>query len=159
VGSISLDDPQTALDFLAETEVDFVFVGNIDALSLGYVDKLRAGGHLVIGPTREAAELESSKERGKRFCLAHGLPTASYRLFTSAAAARTHIRSLPGACVVKVDGLTPDGDGSVVCSTTAEAEAAVDTFARRYPADLRLIVEERLAARYPCSHCSTGTVI
>lgn len=147
VGSVTLDEPQTALDFLAETEVDFVFVGNIDALSLGYVDKLRAGGHLVIGPTREAAELESSKERGKRFCLEHGLPTASYRHFTSAVAARTHVRSLPGACVVKVDGLTPDGDGSVVCSTTAEAEAAVDTFARRYPADLRLIVEERLHGR------------
>jgi phosphoribosylamine--glycine ligase len=77
VDSISLTDPESALRFLAAHPVEFVFVSNIDALSLGYVDVLRAAGHRVIGPTRAAAELESSKERGKQFCLAHGIPTAA----------------------------------------------------------------------------------
>src|SRR5262249_26496512 len=68
VPSISLEDPRTALAFLETQPVELVFVSNIDALSKGYADVLRAHGHRTIGPSKAAAELESSKERGKRFC-------------------------------------------------------------------------------------------
>ncbi|MEU5696336.1 phosphoribosylamine--glycine ligase [Actinosynnema sp. NPDC020468] len=143
VPSISVADPRTALDFLATTPVEFVLVSHIDALCAGYVDELREAGHAVIGPTAAAAELESSKARGKEFCLDHGIPIPEFGVFTDAAEARAHIRALPHQCVVKIDGLTPNGDGSVVCSTAAEAEAAVDAFAAA-GGPLRLVVEERL---------------
>jgi phosphoribosylamine--glycine ligase len=96
-----------------------------------------------VGPTRDAAQLEASKSRGKQFCLDHGLPTAAHREFTAPEAAIDYIRELPYACVVKEDGLTPDGDGAVVCDTTTGAVAAVRSFVR--PAgDFRVVVEERL---------------
>jgi diaminobutyrate--2-oxoglutarate aminotransferase len=144
VPSVSLLDPQTALTFLRENPVEFVFVSNIDALSRGYVDVLRAHGHRAIGPAARAAELEASKERGKRFCADHGIPTAPYRSFTEPEAAKEYIRALPYACVVKVDGLCPDGDGSIVCASADEAEAAVEGFAQNLGASFRVVVEKRL---------------
>lgn len=147
VPEIRVDDPSTALEFLAEHPVEFVFVSHVDALCAGYTDVLSAHGHKVIGPSSAAAQLEASKERGKRFCAEHGLPTAEYAAFTDAAAARAYVRSRPYACVVKTDGLTPDGDGAVVCDTSAEAEAAVDAFAAAQGESLQLVVEERLYGR------------
>lgn len=147
VPSISLADVGTVLDFLAANPVEFVFVSNIDALSRGYVDDLRRAGHQVIGPTAAAAELESSKARGKRFCLDHGIPVPAFAEFTDAARAKAHIRALGQACVVKTDGLTPDGDGAIVCDSVAEAEAAVDRFAAASGGSLRLVVEERLTGQ------------
>ncbi|WP_431782129.1 phosphoribosylamine--glycine ligase [Streptomyces chumphonensis] len=147
VPSVRLDAPESALAFLADHPVDFVFVSNIDALSLGYADVLAAHGHRVIGPSKEAARLEASKERGKRFCDDHGLPTARYAAFTDPAAARAYVRALPYACVVKTDGLTPDGDGSVVCDTAAEAEVALDAFAAAQGEAFQVVVEERLYGR------------
>lgn len=144
VRDISLENPRTALEFLQQNPVDYVFVSNIDALSRGYVDVLRAFGHRAIGPTLAATKLESSKERGKRFCLDHGIPTAAYRHFTDPEAAVEHIRSLPYACVVKADGLTVNGDGAVVCDTTEQAEGAVERFATELGDGFGVVVEERL---------------
>ena len=143
--SIRVTEPETVLSFLDAHPVDFVFVSHIDGLSIGLVDALRAAGHRTIGPTREAALLEASKERGKRFCTDHGIPTAPYRAFTEPAAARAYIETLPYACVVKTDGLTPDGDGSVVCSSAEEALRAVDDFAEESGADFHVVVEQRLS--------------
>jgi phosphoribosylamine---glycine ligase len=144
VPSISLADPATALAFLASQPVELVFVASIDALSNGYADVLRAHGHRTIGPSQAAAELASSKQRGKRFCRDHGLATAAYRWFTEVEPAKAYVRSLPYACVVKADGPCRSGDGSVVCDTAADAERAVDGFARRFGGALRLVIEERL---------------
>lgn len=144
VPEIRYDDPTTALGFLEKHPVEFVFVSNIDALSIGYADALAAQGHQVIGPTKDAAQLEASKERGKRFCIDHGLPTAAYQAFTDPEAARRYIRELPYACVVKTDGLTPDGDGAIVCETAAEAITAVDAFATAQNDGFQVVVEERL---------------
>jgi phosphoribosylamine--glycine ligase len=147
VPSISLTDVRTVLRFLAEHPVEFVFVSHVDALSLGYVDDLRRAGHRVIGPTARAAELESSKTRGKAFCVEHGIPVPRFGVFTAAAAAKAYIRQVPFQCVVKADGLTVDGDGSVVCDSVAEAEAAVDRFAAELGGSPRLVVEERLSGQ------------
>ncbi|MFF4230635.1 phosphoribosylamine--glycine ligase [Streptomyces sp. NPDC001820] len=144
---IRMDDPATALEFLADHPVEFVLVSNIDALSIGYADTLRAHGHRVIGPSKDAAQLEASKERGKRFCLDHGLPTAEYAAFCDPDAARAYLRRVPYLCVVKTDGLTPDGDGSVVCDTVAEAERAVSRFASVQGDDFHVVIEERLYGR------------
>ncbi len=144
VPEISLRDPATALAFLSANPVELVFVSNIDALSIGYADALRAHGHRTIGPSKAAAELESSKERGKQFCLSSGMATAKHRSFTDSQEAKSYVRSLPYACVVKVDGLCKNGDGSVVCDTAEEALAAIDRFAEQFGEALRLVVEQRL---------------
>ncbi|MEV4945530.1 phosphoribosylglycinamide synthetase C domain-containing protein [Streptomyces sp. NPDC053755] len=158
-GSVRLDDPRTALAYLAVHPVEFVFVSHIDALSVGYVDELRRAGHRVIGPTAAAAALESSKTRGKEFCRDHGIPVAEFEVFTDAAKAKEYVASRPYRCVVKTDGLTPDGDGSVVCDSPGEALAAIDRFAAEADraagtepgggagSGLRLVVEERLTGR------------
>jgi phosphoribosylamine--glycine ligase len=144
VPEIRFDDPATALEFLSRNPVEFVFVSNIDALSIGYADVLAEHGHRVIGPSREAARLEASKECGKDFCDRHGLPVGEYAAFTDPVAAEEYIRRLPHTCVVKTDGLTPDGDGSVVCDTAAEAVAAVGAFAAEQGDAFQVVVEERL---------------
>src|SRR4029079_920887 len=102
-------------------------------------DVLRAAGHPVIGPTRAAAALESSKAVGKQFCVDHGIPTAPVRSFTDPGGARRYVRSLPYQCVVKTDVLTPNGDGSVVCDTADDAIRAIDELA----ADGEPVVIER----------------
>jgi phosphoribosylamine--glycine ligase len=144
VPSISLTDVRTVLDFLIATPVEFIFVSHVDALVGGYVDVLRDAGHRVIGPSATAAALEASKTRGKRFCADHGIPVPEHRMFTDPEAAKAHIRAVPYACVVKVDGLTPNGDGAVVCDSVAEAEAAVDRFAEADGGSPQLVVEERV---------------
>jgi phosphoribosylamine---glycine ligase len=147
VPAISVTDVRTVIGFLASHPVEFVLVSHIDALARGYVDDLRQAGYRVIGPTADAAALESSKRRGKQFCLDHGIPVPEFRAFGQAEAAKAYIRGWPYPCVVKVDSLTPDGDGAMVCDTAAEAEAAVDRFADELGDSLRLIVEERLTGQ------------
>lgn len=142
VPSISVHDSRTVLDFLDEHPVEFVFVSHIDALSAGLVDELRAAGHKVIGPTAAAAALEASKARGKRFCVDHGIPVPEHAVVSDLAEAKAYIRSRPYPCVVKADGLTADGDGSVVCDTAEEAEEAAERLAAA--GLLPLVVEERL---------------
>jgi phosphoribosylamine--glycine ligase len=144
VPSISLEDPATALAFLASQPVELVFVSSIAALANGYADVLRAHGHRVIGPSKAAAELESSKERGKRFCLDHGIATAPYRFFTELEPAKAYVRSLSYACVVNADGPCKNGDGAIVCETTEDAERAIDGFARQFGGAPRLVIEQRL---------------
>lgn len=143
-GGVTLDNPRTTVEFLQANPVDLVFVSHIDALSGGYVDVLRLFGYPVIGPTKAAAALESSKATGKRFCRNHGIPTADFRAFTDPGAARAYVRSRPHACVVKTDGLTPNGDGAVVCETAVEAEEALRRFADEMGDAFRVVVEQRL---------------
>lgn len=147
VPAISLVDARSALAFLAANPVEFVFVSNIDALARGYVDDLRAAGHRVIGPAAPAAALEASKARGKRFCLDHGIPVPEHRVCADPDEARRYVRSLDRPCVIKIDALTPDGDGSIVCDSPDEAEAAVTWFAAEYGDDFTVVVEERLTGQ------------
>lgn len=140
--SISVHDPRTAIDFLSAHPAEFVFVSHIDALAAGFVDELRRAGHRVIGPTAVAATLETSKARGKRFCAEHGIPVPEHTVVAGLAEAKAYIRSRRYPCVVKADGLTPDGDGSVVCATGAEAEDAAERLAAE--GMLPLVIEERL---------------
>jgi phosphoribosylamine--glycine ligase len=86
----------------------------------------RARGLRVFGPTRAAAQLESSKDFAKAFMKRHGIPTADYLTFTDAASARAYVRERGAPIVVKADGLAA-GKGVVVAATVAEAEAAIDS--------------------------------
>ena len=111
---------------LAKNEkVGMTVVGPEAPLAAGVVDAFRAEGLRIFGPTRAAAQLESSKDFAKAFMQRHGIPTANYETFTDAAAAHAYIDKQGAPIVVKADGLAA-GKGVVVAETLGEAHAAVD---------------------------------
>jgi phosphoribosylamine---glycine ligase len=100
--------------------VDLTVVGPEVPLALGIVDHFNARGLAVFGPTRAAAEIESSKAFAKDLMRRHRIPTAEYDAFDTVGAAESYIRRLGGPLVVKASGLAA-GKGAVVCETTEQA--------------------------------------
>jgi len=133
---------------LAKDEgVGLTVVGPEAPLAAGVVDVFRAEGLAIFGPTRAAAQLESSKDFAKRFMARHGIPTAHYATFTDAGAAHAHVDGKGAPIVVKADGLAA-GKGVVVATTPAEAHAAIDTMLAgggMGEAGHRVVIEEFMA--------------
>jgi phosphoribosylamine--glycine ligase len=123
-----------------------VVVGPEAPLALGLADELRSAGFAVFGPSAAAARLESSKAFSKDLMARHGIPTARFRTFHDAAAARGYCRQVGVPLVVKADGLAA-GKGVTVCRTLEEADRALALcFEERAfgPAGLTVVVEEFL---------------
>lgn len=140
----------TALDELADFAeregVAFTLVGPEAPLAAGIVNLFRARGLKVFGPTREAAQLESSKDFAKAFMKRHGIPTAEYETFSDVAAAHAYIDAKGAPIVVKADGLAA-GKGVVVAMTLEEAHEAVDMMLsgnKLGNAGARVVIEEFL---------------
>jgi phosphoribosylamine--glycine ligase len=94
-------------------------------LAAGIVDLFRARGLRIFGPTRAAAQLESSKAFAKDFMQRHGIPTAHHATFNHPVPAHEHVRAAGAPIVIKADGLAA-GKGVVVAMTEEEAHAAID---------------------------------
>ncbi|MCM2253405.1 MAG: phosphoribosylamine--glycine ligase [Ramlibacter sp.] len=108
-----------------EQKIGLTVVGPEGPLAAGVVDDFRAHGLRIFGPTRAAAQLESSKAFSKAFMKRHGIPTAGYETFADAAAAHAYVDRQGAPIVVKADGLAA-GKGVVVAMTAAEAHEAID---------------------------------
>ena len=119
-------DTDAVVHFVDDHQIDLVVVGPEAPLERGIVDRFVAQNRRIFGPTRAAAQLETSKAFAKDFMHRHGVPTARFRTCTSAAEALAAIRSgeFGDALVVKADGLAA-GKGVVVAQDRATAEAAV----------------------------------
>ncbi len=119
-------DTDAVVELVARERIDLTVVGPEAPLGRGLADRLAAEGRRVFGPTRAAAQLETSKAFAKDFMARHRVPTAHYRVCTSAEEATAAIRSgeFGDALVVKADGLAA-GKGVVVAPDRATAEAAV----------------------------------
>ena len=104
--------------------VDMTVVGPEAPLAAGIVDMFREHGLRVVGPTRGAAQIESSKSYAKRLMEKHGIPTGQSWLFSTPAEARAHVAEAPMPLVVKADGLTA-GKGVTVCHSREEAMRAI----------------------------------
>ncbi|AWI77297.1 phosphoribosylamine--glycine ligase [Parazoarcus communis] len=130
---------------LARSEqVGFTVVGPEAPLAAGVVDAFRAAGLPIFGPTKNAAQLESSKDFAKRFLLRHGIPTAKYQTFSDAAEAHAYIDAEGAPIVIKADGLAA-GKGVVVAMTAEEAHAAIDMMLldnKMGDAGARVVIEE-----------------
>ena len=100
-------------------------VGPEGPLAAGVVDEFRAHGLRIFGPTKAAAQLESSKAFSKAFMQRHHIPTAEFETFTDPAAAHAYVDKKGAPIVVKADGLAA-GKGVVVANTLAEAHEAID---------------------------------
>ncbi|OJA74381.1 phosphoribosylamine--glycine ligase [Burkholderia ubonensis] len=123
--NVNITSLDALADFAESEGVAFTLVGPEAPLAAGIVNLFRARGLKIFGPTREAAQLESSKDFAKAFMKRHGIPTADYETFSDAAAAHAYLDAKGAPIVVKADGLAA-GKGVVVAMTLEEAHAAVD---------------------------------
>ena len=117
-------DVDDLLRVTAAESPDLVVVGPERPLSLGLVDELQRRGVAVFGPTRRAAQLESSKAFAKRFMQRHQIPTAAYAVATSEQQAMESMDLFHLPLVIKADGLA-SGKGVILCETRREAADAI----------------------------------
>jgi phosphoribosylamine---glycine ligase len=122
---VAASDTAGLIDFCRRAAIDFVVVGPEAPLVAGLVDALEAAGIAAFGPSAAAAALEGSKSFMKDLCAREGIPTAAYRRFRDAEAAKAYIAASGAPIVVKADGLAA-GKGVVVAATVEEAHRAVD---------------------------------
>jgi phosphoribosylamine---glycine ligase len=134
------------LEFALKEQIALTIVGPEAPLSQGVVDTFRANDLKIFGPTKAAAQLESSKDFAKAFMIRHGIPTAAYATFTDAAAAHDYVREQGAPIVIKADGLAA-GKGVVVAMDEDEAHAAIDAMLadnKLGAAGARVVIEEFL---------------
>jgi phosphoribosylamine--glycine ligase len=123
--NVNITDIPALREWALKEKIVLTVVGPEAPLAAGVVDDFRAHGLRVFGPTRAAAQLESSKAFSKAFMRRHGIPTAEYEAFTDPAAAHAYVDQKGAPIVVKADGLAA-GKGVVVAMTAAEAHEAID---------------------------------
>lgn len=123
--NLPITDLNALADFATDNAVHLTVVGPEAPLAGGIVDIFRARGLKIFGPTKAAAQLESSKDFAKRFMARHNIPTAGFETFTDPAAAHDYVTHRGAPIVIKADGLAA-GKGVVVAMTLDEAHAAID---------------------------------
>ncbi len=123
--NLDITDKAALREWAQAQGVALTVVGPEAPLAAGVVDEFRAHGLPIFGPTKAAAQLESSKAFSKAFMQRHGIPTAKYQAFTDPAQAHAYVDAEGAPIVVKADGLAA-GKGVVVAMTAAEAHEAID---------------------------------
>lgn len=124
----------------------FTVVGPEAPLAAGIVDYFTSKKLMVFGPSKNAAQLESSKIWAKNFMKRNQIPTAKFEIFDNPAQAEDYVKSLSYNVVIKADGLAA-GKGVVVSNSTEEAIAAIKsilvnkTFGN---AGNKIVIEERI---------------
>ena len=134
------------LSSFAKEHKCFTIVGGEAPLSEGIVDSFEREGLMIFGPTKKAAQLESSKDFAKKFMKKYRIPTAQYCTFSDPDKAKDYIDKQSSKLVIKADGLA-SGKGVVLCDDANEAIEAIDTLMikRKFgSAGNRIIIEERL---------------
>lgn len=137
-------DVEGLLAFAKEQAIDLTVVGPEASLAVGVVDRFRAEGLKIFGPTKAAAEIESSKDFAKRLMKKYDVPTADYATFTDFEEAMAYVRRGTLPTVLKYDGLAA-GKGVVIAETMEEAEATLrDMLLDTKFGDGRVVIEEFL---------------
>jgi len=125
VHNIALTDASALADFVQKEKIVLTVVGPEAPLAAGVVDVFRERGLRIFGPTRAAAQLESSKVFAKEFMKRYKIPTAAYETFTDPAAAHAYVDKQGAPIVVKADGLAA-GKGVVVATSLSQAHEGID---------------------------------
>ena len=123
--NVALGAVEDLVAFAKREQIFLTVVGPEAPLAAGVVNAFRTANLPIFGPTREAAQLESSKDFAKRFMTRHGIPTAAFETFSDAAQAHACVDAQGAPIVIKADGLAA-GKGVVVAMSAAEAHAAID---------------------------------
>ena len=144
---IDVNDFDYLIRFAKKENIGLTVVGPEDPLSAGIVDAFQAHGLRIFGPSKAAAQIEASKVYSKKLMRHADVPTAEFRVFDHPEPARKYIETREYPVVVKADGLAA-GKGVIVCSTTEEAIAAVNTIMVREEfgraAGRQVVIEKRL---------------
>ena len=144
--NVAESDIALLADFAQNNDIYFTVVGPEAPLAAGIVDLFRTRGLKIFGPTKAAAQLESSKDFAKAFMKRHGVPTADYETFTDAAAAHAYVDKKGAPIVIKADGLAA-GKGVVVAMSLQEAHEAIDSMLEGHAfgqAGARVVIEDFL---------------
>src|SRR5512145_1550140 len=134
------------IEFAKKNDIHMTVVGPEAPLAAGVVDAFRAAGLKIFGPTKAAAQLESSKDFAKRFMTRHNIPTAFFETFSDIAEARAYVEKHGAPIVIKADGLAA-GKGVVVAMSKQEAFDAIDMMLsdnKLGDAGARVVIEEFL---------------
>lgn len=134
------------VEFAKNEQIALTIVGPEATLSQGVVDAFRQNDLKIFGPTKAAAQLESSKDFAKAFMMRHNIPTAAYATFTDAKAAHDYVNQQGAPIVIKADGLAA-GKGVVVAMSLDEAHTAIDAMLednKLGSAGARVVIEEFL---------------
>ncbi len=144
--AIAADDVPALLAFAKAEQIALTIVGPEAPLARGVVDAFRADGLAIFGPTKGAAQLESSKAFAKDFLARHQIPTATYQTFTDISDAKAFVTEMGTPIVIKADGLAA-GKGVIIAQTEAEAFAAIEDMLagnKFGSAGSRVVIEEFL---------------
>ena len=142
---ISVDDIDALANFAQEKSC-FTIVGPEAPLANGLVDKFIEKGLAVFGPSKQAAQLESSKIWAKEFMKRNDIPTADFEIFDDAQKAKEFVSTYEKQVVIKADGLAA-GKGVIVCDNNDEANDAIDKILVKKEfgdAGSKIIIEERI---------------
>jgi len=144
--NVSITSVPELVAFAQNEQIGMTIVGPEATLSQGVVDAFRAADLKIFGPTKAAAQLESSKDFAKAFMIRHNIPTAAYATFTDAKAAHDYVNAQGAPIVIKADGLAA-GKGVVVAMSLDEAHSAIDSMLsdnKLGSAGARVVIEEFL---------------
>lgn len=142
--NIAISDPEELAAFAKANNITLTVVGPEAPLAAGIVNIFRDHGLKIFGPTKEAAQLESSKDFAKAFMARHGIPTAQYRTFTDPDEAHRYIDERGVPIVIKADGLAA-GKGVIVATSMQQAHDAVNMMLsdnKLGNAGARVVIEE-----------------
>jgi len=142
--NLPVTDVRQLVEFARREAIALTVVGPEAPLAAGIVDAFRKAGLKIFGPTKRAAQLESSKDFAKAFMTKHGIPSGAYRTFREPKAAHAYIDAQGAPIVIKADGLAA-GKGVVVATSTTDAHRAVDDMLvdnRMGDAGARVVIEE-----------------
>ena len=142
---IAVDKIEELAEF-AQKNNCFTVVGPEAPLASGIVDYFTEKNLKIFGPSKKAAQLESSKIWAKNFMKRNNIPTASFEIFDDSKKAEDYVKSINHNVVIKADGLAA-GKGVIVCNSTEEALSAIDTILVKKTfgdAGDRIIIEERI---------------
>ena len=121
---IGVEDVEALVAFAKSEAIDLTVIGPEASLAVGVVNAFKESGLKAFGPTKEAAQIESSKEFAKRLMAKYDIPTAGYEAFSDYEQAWAYVKTRPLPAVIKYDGLAA-GKGVVVAESYEEAEAAL----------------------------------
>ena len=146
IENLPVTDIEELAQFAKTNGVELTVVGPEAPLAKGLVNVFRREGLSVFGPTKEAAQLESSKDFAKAFMKRHGIPTADYETFSDPEKAHAYLDKKGAPIVIKADGLAA-GKGVVVAMDIETAHHAVDDMLEGHKfgaAGARVVIEDYL---------------
>lgn len=123
---VPIDENDTAalLQFAQEQKIDLTIIGPEAALMNGIANEFEAAGLRIFAPTKEAAQIEGSKQFAKELMDKYNIPTAAFKTFEQYDEAKAHLDKVGAPIVIKYDGLAA-GKGVVVAMTAQEADEAL----------------------------------